>query len=214
MRSSVAASLVALATVLCLLGLTSCGSNGNGVASGTDEEILAASKMAAQHASSVHILSTAGSSDGHIALSANTWYTQSAARGKFSLLGLHFEAIRVNGALYLKGGPGLYEQLGIAQNVRQGTWVKADVRSRRFASLAALTDMKIELNALLVPTAHLAKGRAATVAGHSAIGLTAKTKWYRGTLYVSTTGHPYPLELVKHGRETGRVRFTDWDRAV
>jgi hypothetical protein len=35
-----------------------------------------------------------------------------------------------------------------------------------------------------------------------------------GTLYVATTGQPYPLQILKAGHNGGHVRFSDFNRPV
>ena len=35
-----------------------------------------------------------------------------------------------------------------------------------------------------------------------------------GSLYVATSGQPYPVEIVKRGAETGRISFSRWNEHV
>jgi len=35
-----------------------------------------------------------------------------------------------------------------------------------------------------------------------------------GSLFVASTGEPYPIEIVKRGSETGHITFTDWHQPV
>ncbi len=48
--------------------------------------------------------------------------------------------------------------------------------------------------------------------GQKAIGLDDTTKG--GTLYVATTGVPFPLEITKTGKESGKVVLDRWNKAV
>jgi hypothetical protein len=51
-----------------------------------------------------------------------------------------------------------------------------------------------------------------TAQGRAAVTVTDVAR--RGTLYVATTGAPYPLEIVKHGATAGRLSFYGWNRPV
>ena len=35
-----------------------------------------------------------------------------------------------------------------------------------------------------------------------------------GTLYVAATGKPFPLQITKEGKESGKVTFSRWDQPV
>ena len=51
----------------------------------------------------------------------------------------------------------------------------------------------------------LVKGATTTVNGQQVIAITDSTK--DGTLYVATTGKPYPLQIAKVGSESGTIAF-------
>jgi hypothetical protein len=44
------------------------------------------------------------------------------------------------------------------------------------------------------------------------IGITDKSKG--GTLFISTTGKPYPVEITKGGSGGGKITFDRWDEPV
>ena len=51
-----------------------------------------------------------------------------------------------------------------------------------------------------------------TIEGQRAIALKDTSKG--GTLYVATSGKPYPLEIAKAGKESGKVILDRWDQPV
>lgn len=205
------------------LAIDGCGSSSNtgpsanGVASKSPSEILAASSAAAQGASSVRVVDSSGA--GPASLSLNLQLAGDGGRTRVSLLGLAFEEIRVANTLYVKGDPAFYrrlgrvERLGAPVRVPRGTWLKAPANSGKLAQLAAFTK-RSELPLLLRSTGSLAKGAASIINGQRAIELKETAKLFTATLYIATTGKPYPIQLVKRGRESGQVTFSGWNQPV
>ncbi len=201
---------LALLGLAALLALSGCGSSDNGVASKSGKEILAASKAAAKNASSVTITSKAA--QGRLAISSmKLKLTEHGGQGDTTVPGRSFQVIRTGNAIYLKGGPELYEQLGITQSVPQGTWLKGTA-SGQLDQLAAFIDLAREAASIITPSGKITKGATTTIAGQPAIELKTEGKLYKGRLYIKTTGEPYPLKLEKTGEETGLSTFTDWER--
>jgi hypothetical protein len=58
----------------------------------------------------------------------------------------------------------------------------------------------------------LAKTGRAVVSGQPAIGVVDRTQG--GTLFVATSGRPYPLQIVKRGTNGGQVTFDDFNAPV
>jgi hypothetical protein len=50
------------------------------------------------------------------------------------------------------------------------------------------------------------------VNAQQAIAVTDSSK--NGTLYVATTGKPYPIEISKGGSESGKITFDRWNQPV
>jgi len=193
-----------------------CGSSENGVASKSASEILAASKAAGDSASSVRIASKA--SQGQLVLTSNSELSSNGGRAQISFVGLSFEVIRIGNTLYVKGNRAFDARLtGSAANAAKlppGTWLKAIASGTQLAQLAAFTDLSSELNRVISTTGPLTKGSTTTVNGQKAIELKEVAKLFNGVLYVATTGKPYPVELLKHGREAGQTTFTGWNKPV
>jgi len=81
----------------------------------------------------------------------------------------------------------------------------------QLASVAALADLQNLFNELLSNHGALAKGATSTVEGQKVV---AVKDTRGGTLYVATTGKPYPIEVSKPGPQGGRVIFDRYDEAV
>ena len=204
---------IRLAAVLAVFSLAGCGgSTGNSIASRTPAEILAASRAVATSATSVHVVSNA--SQGRLTATLNLQLAGDGGRAQVSLLGLTFEVMRIGQTVYLKGSPDLYQRLGIAANVPQGSWLTGPV-SGRLGQLAAFTDLRGELGRLLpASNARLVKGASTNIDGQQALELKATAKLYTGILYIPTTGKPYPIKLAKHGKETGQSTFFQWNTPI
>jgi len=214
-RARRAPRVVALVTTIALAAvLGGCGgSSGNGVASKSPSDILAATKAAADSASSVHIAGTLSSGGSPITLNM---YLKSGTGGHGQLAenGLSFELIVVDGSIYIKGSPAFYSHFGgsTAAQLFHGKWLKAPATSGELASLASLTNLSKLLDQALTNTSALVKGASTTVGGQPAIELTDPAK--DGSIYVATTGQPFPVQLVKRGSESGRVTFSGWNHPI
>ena len=206
--------IVLLGTLLALV-IAGCGSSssGNGVASKSASEILAASKAAADGASSVHVTGTLTSKGTAITLDLSL-VSGHGGRGQISQGGLSFSLIVVGETLYLKGSPAFYSHFGgsAAAQLFQGKWLKTPVSGGELGSLAALTNFRQLLDQTLTTHDKITKGATTTVAGQPAIQLRDPSQG--GSLFIATTGEPYPIEIVKHGSETGHVSFSDWNKPV
>jgi hypothetical protein len=205
--------LVGVLAVLLVLLLAGCGSSENGVASRSAPEILAASRSAAQKASSVHVLtSTRITRGGSLSLDASL--SKDQARAHISFLGLSFEAIRKGNTIYIKGNPAFSARLEATMGVKvpSGVWLKGSTNS--LAQIGSFTDIGKELPLILSGSGKVTKGQKTTINGQPAIIVKETRKLYTGTLYVATTGEPYPLKLRKSGQETGQTTFSDWNDPV
>jgi hypothetical protein len=202
-----------LALAIALAALTGCGSNTNGIASKGASEILAAARNAVASARSVHVESEAA--QGALKLALNLELTSNGGRGEISLLGSSFEVIRIGDTLYLKGNPTFYQRLGInPTRIPQNTWIKTPANNRQFAGLTAFTDLRGEVGRLLTSANPVTKGTTTTTNGQKAIELKQTGQLYTGKIYVATTGKPYPIQITKTGRETGRTTLTNWNQPV
>jgi hypothetical protein len=202
-----------LFAVLLLVVLAGCGSSENEVSSKSAPEILAASRSAAQRASSVHVLASTKITHGG-SLSLDASLSKDQARAHISFLGLSFEVIRKGDTLYLKGNPLFNARLEATMKVKvpSKVWLKGSTNS--LAQIGSFTDIGKELPLILSGSGAVMKGQRTKINGQPAITLKETRKLYTGTLYVASTGEPYPLKLRKSGRETGQSTFSDWNAPV
>jgi hypothetical protein len=213
-RARAGVSLALILGAALAAALTGCGSSDNGVASKSASEILAASKAAAASATSVHVVSK--SSQGPLSIALNLDMASNGGRGQVSLLGLNFELIRVGNTLYAKGNHAFYTRLSATTGLHlpQGVWLKAPASAGKLAQLASFTDLSRELNLLLNANNPIAKGHTSTVNRQRAIELRQTGQLFTGSLFIATSGKPYPIELLKRGRESGQTTFSGWNAPV
>ncbi len=201
-------------TILVLgAGLAGCGSSSNGVASKPASQILAASTAVAKTASSVRVTTSSSIRGAKLTLDASL--AKEKAHAQLSLLGIGVEAVRVGDTLYIKGNRAFDAHLEstIGVKVPSGVWLKGPATGT-LGQIGAFTDMSREVPLILNARGPLTKGSTVKVNGQSAIELKETAKLYTGTLYVATTGQPYPILLRKTGRETGQTTFTDWNGSI
>lgn len=195
--------------------LAACGgaSSGNGVTAKSPDEIIAASKAAAGSASSVHVAGTLTTNGTPITLDLSL-AAGHGGRGRISQSNLSFELIVIGNTLYIKGSSAFYRHFGggAAAQLFQGKWLKAPTSGSQLATLASLANFGRLLEQTLANHGTVAKGPATTTAGQPSIELRDTSNG--GSLFVATTGQPYPLEIVRRGSETGHISFSEWNKPV
>jgi len=201
--------------LLLALSLVACGSSAssNDIASKSAPEILAATKLAAEDARTVHVSGTIDNGGRPVTLDVNL-RAGKGARGRISENGVSFELIQTGGSVYIKGSPAFYRRVGgaTAAQLLQGKWLKAPANSAEFASLSSFTNLRDLVDTALTTEGKLAKSGTTTVNGQPAVGLTNTSKG--GTLYVATSGPPYPIEITKTGANGGKISFDRWNQPV
>jgi hypothetical protein len=207
---------LALLTAIAVL-LSGCGgagdSSSNGIASKTPSEILAAATAAANSASSVHVSGSIISGGSPITLDLEL-LAGKGGRGQISEDGLSFNLIQVGGTAYISGSPAFYSHFGgpAAEKLLAGKWLKAPASSGSFSSLGSLTDLNQLLDTALSDHGALRKGPTTTIDGQQVLGVSDAS--HGGTLYVATTGKPYPIEISKSGKTGGKISFDRWNAPV
>jgi hypothetical protein len=211
-------SLLALLAAVGALLLAGCGGgssspSGNGVESKSAAQVLEATKGAASQATSVHIVGSIVSEGKPIGLDMEL-LAGKGGKGRISQGGFSIELVQVSGAVYIKGSAAFYKHVSgsAAAQLLQGKWLRAPANSGELASLASLTDLSKLLDTALSGHGAVSKGSTTTIEGQKAIALEDSSK--KGTLYVATTGKPYPLEIAKGGKESGKVTLDRWDQPV
>lgn len=217
MRSRLStAGVCGLLLSLLLALLSGCGSSspsGNGLASKSPTEIVAAAKLAAAGAASAHVAGSIVDEGKPISLDMEL-VAGKGGQGKLTLEGLSINLVQVNGAVYMNGSTAFYKHVAgaAAAQLLQGKWLKAPSTDANFASLAQLTDLGKLIGTALASHGKLASAPAKTIAGQKAVGVTDVSKG--GTLYVASTGTAFPLEITKSGASGGTITFDRWNKPV
>ncbi|HEX4520976.1 MAG TPA: hypothetical protein VH063_15455 [Gaiellaceae bacterium] len=211
MRLTLAASVAVLAALVAGVGGSTAAAP-NGVELKTAGQILTASRAAVAQAATVHIVGTIADKGGPITLNLKL-INSKVGVGRLSVGGATFNIIRIGNTLYLKADRKFLEANGGAAAVKvlAGRWFKVSTAVHDFKDIAPLTDLVQLVDAVLGTHGKLALGSHVTIGGRPAIALVDTSEG--GTLYVATTGPPYPLEL-KGTKGQGEIKFESWDTAV
>lgn len=202
--------------LLVVLALVACGSSGgssdNGVASKSPEQIVQAATQAIDGVNSVHVSGSTTSSNTPITLDLQLASGKGGA-GSMSIGGASFQIVTTGQTVYIKAGAPFWQKFANKQAAAllSDKWLKAPA-SGQFRSFASLTDLKQLFDQLLSNHGTLTKGSTTTINGQKAIAVTDKTKG--GTLYVATTGKPYPLKITKGGSDGGSITFDQINKPV
>jgi hypothetical protein len=212
-RARHAVATAALLLLCCALGACGGSSSGNGVARKSAAQIVAAARTAAAGAKSVHVTGSIVSGGSPITLDMHL-VSPRGGRGRLSDNGLGFELIQIGDTVYIKGSAALYTHVGgpAAAQLLQGRWLKAPTTNPAFSSISSLTDLAKLIGTSLPDPSALSKGAETTVGRQKVITVSDKGKGE--SLYVATTGRPYPVEIAKAGAGGGRVRFDRWNEPL
>jgi hypothetical protein len=197
----VAAAMISLAVSACGGG----SGSGNGVAAKSPDEIVTAADHAIAGATAVHIAGSVTDAGLPVRLDLSL-VSARGGRGVMSENGLTFRIIAVGQHVYIQASRVVWQHFVGAQAARllDGRWLSAPATGQ-FASVAALTDLRRLYGRVLPNRGGLKKGAVTTVSGRRAVAVTS-TKTGE-TVYVATTGKPYPLAVVKSGSGGGRIVF-------
>jgi hypothetical protein len=209
------ALVVSLAVVLAatLAGCGESSSSSNHVAFRTPAQIASAATTAAASAATVHVAGSIVSEGQPISVDMEL-VAGKGAQGWITLPGLDIRLVRIAQALYIKGGSALYSRFAgpVAARALRGKWLKQSAGGGALASLATLTNLSQLIDLALADHGKLTRAGTRTVNGERAVGVSDLAGG--GTLYVATTGTPYPLAIVKRGEGRGRLVFDKWNQPV
>jgi hypothetical protein len=200
--------------VLALAGVVvGCGSSSdNGVAAKPPDAIVSAASNAVSGVKSVHVLGSLRSGGSPITLDL-TLVAGKGGGGQMSQNGLSFKLIEVGQVVYINGSDAFWRHIGGTSAVQlfHGKWLRAPANGQ-FSSVASLTSVQTLFRKLLSSHGRLAKGPTTTVAGQKVVAVNDTTKG--GTLYVATTGQPYPVQVSMGGSNGGRIVFDRYNKSV
>ncbi len=212
MRSRIA---ICAACAFAVAGVVSAcgGSSDNGVAAKGAGAIVSASGAAMNGVKSVHISGSLRSAGMPITLDLDL-VAGRGATGSMSENGLSFRLVAIGNVVYINGSDAFWAHFGgtAAPQLFKGKWLKASATGSDFSSLGSLTNLHLLVTKLLVSHGKLAKGGTSTVDGQKVVAVNDVTGG--GTLYVATTGKPYPIELLKTGTQGGHITFDRFNESV
>ncbi|HUY10287.1 MAG TPA: hypothetical protein VMW80_12765 [Candidatus Dormibacteraeota bacterium] len=207
-RRSLALSSAALVATL---ALTSCAPEPNGIQKEKGPAIAAAAARALGSARTFEIQasSTVQGSQGSITFDIEG---QNEGVGTFTSSTISFQAEELRGTDYFRsttlwsqvGGAGLQTDLGNRWVYIAASSSTAADLTQAFATLTSPKALEMEI-AKQAPTA--VRGKASVYEGQSVIAVSEPPT---RTLYVATTGNPYPLRWVQPG--SGSVIFRDFGK--
>ena len=188
------------------------GASDNGVSGKSADGIVSAATNAVSGVKSVHVAGSVRSGGSPTTLDL-TLLAGKGARGQLAEGGLSFRIITLNQVVYINGSDVFWRHFGGSSAVElfHGKWLKAPATGQ-FASIASLTNAQTLLNQLLSSHGTLAKGSTTTVAGQKVVAVNDTTRG--GTLYVATSGPPYPVVVTKAGAQGGRLLFDRYNEPV
>lgn len=188
------------------------GSSDNGISSKSPDQIVSAVNAAVNGVNSVHVAGSVSNSGSQTTLNLNL-LNGKGGKGSMSQAGLAFKIVAVGNQVYINGSNAFWAKFGgsAAAKLLSGKWLKAPATGQ-LSSIASLTNVHTLFNQLLSSHGKLAKGSTTTVNGQKVIAVNDTTNG--GTLYVATTGKPYPVELNKTGSDGGKITFDQFNQAV
>ncbi len=204
---------LALALVIALGGCGSSGSSSNGIAAKAPAQIVAAAKSAAVGAATVHVAGSILVEGKPISLDMEL-VADKGGTGRVTLGALSIRLIELDGSLYVSGSPSFYERVAGPAAARrlQGIWLKGPAAGGALRSLASLTDLGKLLGGTIAGHGALSRAAGVTVDGRGTVGVSDLAQG--ATMYVASSGIPYPLEIVWGAAKRGKLLFEDWNEAA
>jgi hypothetical protein len=190
-------------------------SGGNGIADKSSNEILTAAEQALENAQSVHLKGAV--TDNGQTIKLNLWVSRTDSKGSITApeggKTYTVDVIKANGRFYMHA-PAMFRAVGgaAAARVIGDRWVLVPKGDKDFKDFETLVDIPSMAKEMLTPDGAVGKGKQTVVDGKPVIGLNAAD----GTLYVATTGQPYPVKIVPLKPETPgeQLAFLDYNVPV
>ena len=201
-----------------LLAAVGCGGSGGsgqtGIAGKSGDEIFSAAVDAVDTAKSVHVKGWSTNNTGQPFSFDLTLVAHRGGSGSFTVNGLSFDVVRIGDRAYFRGGVDFWTRaLGDTEGRRlAGRWISSSATSGRLAPLSTLIDLKGLIGRVLEKHGELERGSQSTLDGQPVVLITDTTQG--GSLYVATTGKPYPIKIVDTSAEGGALTFDKWDAPV
>jgi hypothetical protein len=195
-------------------GNTNAGSTGNGLASKSPRQILAATVAAAESLKSVHIygMATEGSQTVRLDLQLGSG---ASGKGTITISGLSMNLVNLNKTFYMQAGKPFWSHFtggsARAAQVLAGKWIKAPA-SGTFAGFQKFLNIHALFKQLVNTKHKLTVIKQHSLNGQQVIGLHDQVRG--GNLYIAATGKPYPIELTNHGKTAAALSFNDFNQPL
>lgn len=190
----------------------------NGVADKAPAEILRLARDAFSKAGSVRVKGN-GTSEG--STFAVDMRMKGAGGGKGTVTVEHnlVEILRIGKDAYLKGDADFWKQQtgdAAAAELLKGKYLKAPGDEPQLQSVLLFTHPGTFADKVMKADGAVTKGEQRTIAGLQTVGLTFTALKEKVTLYVATTGKPYPMQLSTTGEagETSSFDFIEYDKPL
>jgi len=207
------AAVAAVAVSACGSSSSGSGAKSNGVASKSANQILSSAVSAAESAKSLHVAGAVKSGGESIGLDLSI-VTGKGTSGTISEGSASFKLVQVGGNYYIQPNPAFllkftHSQAGV--QLFKGKWLKATSSDANFQSFGELTSIDGLIGSLTKSHGTLSKGSTSTLDGQPVVAVNSSKG---GTVYVATTGKPYPVQLSKNsGGQTGKVTFSQYNQS-
>jgi hypothetical protein len=186
----------------------------SGVASKSANQVVSDAIKAAEAASSVHVAGTVATSGKQVGLDLSLNRSKGAV-GSLTLNGAKVDLVLIGDTGYMRASPAFWKQYSGAGGFAQlfaGKWLKFPAKNAQLGALTGVANEKALFDNL---SSHgkLVNQGATTYQGRSVVAIHDTTK--NATLYVSASGTPYPVAIVKAKHPTaGAIKFDNWNRPV
>lgn len=189
----------------------------NGITGKSPDAILATSLAAGEHAHSVHIVGHIVSGGSHIGMDIR--FSGADASGRLSEDGAAFDMVLVGNKAFIKGGAAFWTKEGAKPGDPTVTlfankWVGGSTAvGKPFHGFGTEFRLRGLLTSLGSSHGTLVVAGTTKIHGQPAVGLRDTKEG--GTVYIATTGQPYPLSIQKtKGSDSGALSFEDWNKPV
>jgi hypothetical protein len=185
--------------VLIACAIAACGgSSDNGVAAKSPDAIVNSAMRAIGGAKTAHVSGSLASGGTHVTLDLQ-YISGKGAQGQVTENGMAYRLVVIGRTAYLNAAPAVWRRVGGAAAVQllQGRWLKVPSTSPDYASFEQITSVNRLMSGALSNHGKLARGAKTTIRGAPAVTVLDTTEG--GTLYVATTGKPFPLEFTNKG---------------
>ncbi|WP_018351040.1 hypothetical protein [Longispora albida] len=183
----------------------------NGVAALSPAQIAERARAAVKTITSVHVKGEVPSGTEKIALDLKISGSEGAT-GTMTVGGNKVSILRIGTSAYFQGDRAFWAQFGgnAAANLFEGKWMRTTTEDPNFKDLVSLTDATQLMDAVLSGVSAASKGRTQQIDGQPAIELIGGD----GSLFIATTGEPYPLLLRSSAAGGGELAFTEYNQPV